>query len=57
MLVVGHQPTLGQVAAQLLGLPEGECAIKKGAIWWLRSREREGEHQTVVVAVLTAELV
>lgn len=57
VLVVGHQPTLGQVAAQLLGLPEGECAIKKGAIWWLRSREREGEHQTVVVAVLTAELV
>ena len=57
VLVVGHQPTLGQAAAQLLGLPAGECAIKKGAIWWFRSREREGESQTVVVAVLTAELV
>ena len=57
VLVVGHQPTLGQTAAQLLGLPGGECAIKKGAIWWLRSRERDGEDQTVLVAVLTAELV
>ena len=44
------------MAARLLGLPEGECAIKKGAIWWLRSRERDGADQTVVVAVLTAEL-
>ena len=57
VLVVGHQPTLGQTAAQLLGLPGGECAIKKGAIWWLRSRERDGEDQTVLIAVLTAELV
>ncbi len=56
VLIVGHQPTLGQVAAQLLGLQDGECPIKKGAIWWLRSRERDGEAQTVVVAVLTAEL-
>ena len=56
VLVVGHQPTLGQVAAQLLHLPGGACPIRKGAIWWLRSREREGEQQTVVVAVLTAEL-
>ena len=57
VLVVGHQPTLGQVAAHLLGVPGGECAIKKGAIWWFRSREREGEEQTVVVAVLAAEFV
>ena len=56
VLVVGHQPTLGQVAAQLLGMPQGECAVKKGAIWWLRSRQRGGQSQTVVVAVLTAEL-
>ena len=56
VLVVGHQPTLGQVVAQLRGLPGGACPIKTGAIWWLRSRERDGEEQTVVVAELTAEL-
>ena len=38
VLVVGHQPTLGQVAAQLLGLPEAECSIGKGAVWWLRHK-------------------
>ena len=37
VLVVGHQPVLGEVAAKLLGKEEG-LAIRKGAIWWFRSR-------------------
>lgn len=40
MLVIGHQPTLGQTIAQLLGLQEAECTVKKGALWWLRHRQR-----------------
>jgi phosphohistidine phosphatase len=40
VLVVGHQPTLGQVAARLLGGEEANWAIKKGAAWWF-SRGRE----------------
>ena len=57
VLVVGHQPALGQTVAQLLGLPGGDCAVKKGAVWWLRHREREGRAQTVVVCVQTPELL
>ena len=57
VLVIGHQPTLGQVIAQLLGFQESECALKKGALWWLRTRERAGEPQTVVVTVQSPELL
>lgn len=57
VVVVGHQPTLGQVIAQLLKLPEGECTMRKGSVWWLRQRERNGRLQTVIVAVQTPELV
>jgi phosphohistidine phosphatase len=57
VLVVGHQPTLGQTIARLLGLKESECAVKKGALWWLRYREREGDSQTVVVTVQSPELL
>jgi phosphohistidine phosphatase len=57
VLVIGHQPTLGQVIAQLLGLQESECAVKKGALWWLRTREREGGSQTVVVTVQSPEVL
>ena len=57
VLVVGHQPTLGQVVARLLGLQAEECALKKGALWWLRYREREDAGQTVVVTVQSPELL
>jgi phosphohistidine phosphatase len=51
VLVVGHQPTLGQVAALLVGEVAQTWVLKKGAVWWLRSREREGGDQVVVQAV------
>ena len=40
VLVVGHQPTLGLVAAQLLADQSQSWNMKKGAVWWLRSRDR-----------------
>lgn len=55
VLVVGHQPTLGRVIAQLLGMGEIECTVRKGALWWLRRRERLGVPQTLVVTVQTPE--
>lgn len=57
VVLVGHQPALGRVVASLLGLTESECSIKKGALWWLRHREREDLIQTLVVTVQTPELL
>ena len=55
VLVVGHQPSLGEVAAQLLGMQTDACPIRKGAVWWLRSRQREGVDQTIILSVTTPE--
>ena len=57
VLLVGHQPTLGQVIARLLGLPSDACSVRKGAVWWLRSRERDGQLQTVLLTVQSPELL
>ena len=57
VLVIGHQPTLGQTIANLLGLSASECTVKKGALWWLRHREREAGAQTVVVTVQSPEVM
>jgi phosphohistidine phosphatase len=57
VLVVGHQPTLGQTIAQLIGLGAAECPVRKGSVWWLRSRERETQDQTVVITVQSPELL
>lgn len=51
VLVVGHQPTLGLVASLLLTGTAQPWAIKKGAVWWLRHRERECVVQVVLQAV------
>jgi len=56
-LVVGHQPVLGQVVAQLLGMQASECAVRKGAVWWLRYRQREGLAQTVLLTVQSPEVL
>jgi phosphohistidine phosphatase len=55
VLVVGHQPTLGQAIARILDVAQGGFAVKKGAVWWLRSRDRGEDMQTLVVAVQSAE--
>lgn len=55
VVVVGHQPTLGAVIAQLLGMKAHGCAVKKGAAWWLRHRVRDGQGQTVLLAVQSPE--
>ncbi|GAB2728469.1 phosphohistidine phosphatase SixA [Melaminivora jejuensis] len=57
VLVVGHQPLLGQTAARLLGMQEADCAIRKGAVWWLRYRQRQDVAQTVLLAVQSPEFL
>lgn len=57
VLVVGHQPVLGQAIAQLLNLPAGECAVRKGAVWWLRQRQRQEQQETVLMAVQSTEFL
>lgn len=52
VLLIGHQPTLGQVAALLLTDQAAPWAVKKGAVWWLRNRDREGAAPIVLQAVM-----
>ncbi len=57
VLVIGHQPTLGQAAAQLLGLANSDVSIRKGGLWWLRHRVRDGRAQTLLLTVQGPEFV
>lgn len=51
VLICGHQPTLGRLAAHLLAGVEQDWAVKKGAVWWLRWRQRDGEAEVTLHAV------
>lgn len=52
VLIVGHQPTLGEVAALALTGKAAAWPVKKGAVWWLSQRERDGIMQTQLKAVM-----
>lgn len=55
VLVVGHQPTLGNVAACLLDGHEADVSIRKGAVWWFVTRDRDGRRETALRAVIDPE--
>ena len=57
VLVVGHQPTLGQVVNRLLGLDGMDISLRKGSLWWLRSRLRDGQRQAFVVTVQSPDFL
>lgn len=56
-VVVGHQPVLGQTIARLLAIHGSECSVKKGAVWWLRHRLRDGISQTTLVSVQSPDVL
>jgi phosphohistidine phosphatase len=43
VLVIGHQPTLGQVASLLLFGEEQYLSIRKASVWWITDRAREDD--------------
>lgn len=56
ILVIGHQPTLGQVAALLLGGTAQDWPIRKANAWWIMQRERDGIPENYLRAVMTPDL-
>jgi phosphohistidine phosphatase len=57
VVVSGHQPDLGRAVAYLVAGSAADWSIKKGGLWWLNTRERDGKSQVVVRAVLNPDLL
>ena len=54
VVIVGHQPTLGQAAALALTGRVADWSVKKGAAWWIESR---GGADVITHAVVEPEMV
>jgi len=57
VLIVGHQPTLGLVAAQLIAGQAQEWSLRKANVWWIAQRERGDVTTNYLKAVIAPELV
>ncbi len=52
VLVVGHQPTLGQVAALLMSGQPQDWEMKKANAWWLVQRDPQDPYSLYLKAVM-----
>ncbi|HEX8010864.1 MAG TPA: phosphohistidine phosphatase SixA [Casimicrobiaceae bacterium] len=57
VLVIGHQPTLGELAALLLCGEAQPWSMRKGAAWWLTNRVRDGAPSVVLKVVIGPDFV
>jgi phosphohistidine phosphatase len=57
VLLVGHQPTLGRAAALLLCGSAQDWTIRKGNVWWIAQRERDGDSENYLKAMVAPDLV
>jgi phosphohistidine phosphatase len=57
VVVTGHQPALARVAAFLLAGAESDWNMKKGSVWWISNRVRQGKTQTVLRVMMSPEFL
>lgn len=57
IVLVGHQPYIGRLAATLMSEQPLLWSVKKGAIWWLSHRERHGIEQIRLKAMMTPAML
>ena len=57
VVLVGHQPALGQLAALLISGVEHDWTIRKGNVWWLAQRDRGEQRGIYLRAVMTPDLL
>jgi phosphohistidine phosphatase len=57
VLIVGHQPTLGETAAALLGAKGRELPVRKGAVLWIRSAQRGARDAPRLVTVMEPDML
>jgi phosphohistidine phosphatase len=57
VLIVGHQPTLGQVAALLIaGVPQ-DWSMRKSNVWWISQKNQEDGNFCCLRAVMAPDLM
>ena len=57
VVLVGHQPSLGRLAAFLISGVEHDWSIRKGNVWWIAQRDRGDVRSTYLRAVMTPDLL
>jgi phosphohistidine phosphatase len=57
VLIIGHQPTLGETASYLMTGQYACWSIRKGAVWWFTAKASDEMPSCMLKAVMSADMV
>ena len=57
VLIVGHQPVFGKTISEILGQSESAISVRKGSVWWIHARVKDGVCQTSLITVQNPDMV
>jgi len=57
VVIVGHQPTLGEVASYLIPDIPSELSVKKGSVWWIKCQKKKNIIEPVLHTVIYPEML
>lgn len=57
VVIVGHQPTLGEVVSYLIPVIPSGLSVKKGSVWWIKYREKGDVIEPVLHTVMYPEML
>lgn len=57
VVIVGHQPTLGEVVSYLIPVVPPGLRVKKGSVWWIRYQEKDNIIEPVLHLVIYPEML
>jgi len=57
VVIVGHQPTLGEVVRNLVPVIPPGLRVKKGPVWWIRCQEKDNIIEPVLHSVIYPEML
>lgn len=56
VVVVGHQPTLGEAAALIMSGKTSSWNIRKGAVWWFTDKNKNGADEIFLHAAISPDM-
>lgn len=57
VVIVGHQPTLGEVVSCLIPTISAGLSVKKGSVWWIRCQKKESGIEPVLHIMIYPEML
>lgn len=57
VVIVGHQPTLGEIFSYLIPIIPAGLRVKRGSVLWIRDEEKDGTIESKLHAVIYPEML